>query len=176
MILSAATLRLIKPLTPFCERGVIRGKSYGLSVAGYDIRIAENHDLRGGDFALGSSLEKFSMPKNLVALVKDKSSWARQGLSLFNTVIEPGWRGFLTLELKNESLSPLRVEAGDAIAQILFFTTDEVTEGYSSRYQDQEAGPQKYRHEQQTPTSQLFFRFEPEKPIPPTTANFPNFP
>lgn len=116
-------------------------------MAGYDIRIAESHWLHGGEFTLGSSLEKFTMPKNLVGLVKDKSSWARQGLSVFNTVIEPGWTGFLTLELKNQSERGMRIVAGDAIAQVLFFTTDEDTEGYDGKYQNQEAGPQKTRYE-----------------------------
>ena len=147
MILSAKSLRLIKPVQPFVERGVVRGRSFGLSVAGYDIRIAESHLLCEGQFTLGSSLEKFDLPNNVVALVKDKSSWARVGLSVFNTVAEPGWKGFLTLELKNQGHSPLRIEAGDPIAQILFFTTDESTEGYSGKYQNQESGPQSARYE-----------------------------
>lgn len=147
MLLCAATLRIVKPVRPFCERGVIRGRSFGLSVAGYDIRIAESHRLWGGQFVLGSSLEEFDMPKNLVGLVKDKSSWARQGLSVFNTVIEPGWKGFLTLELKNQSEHFFSILEGDPIAQILFFTTDETTDGYTGKYQNQEAGPQKTRYE-----------------------------
>ena len=42
-----------------------------------------------------SSIEFFNMPKYLVGIVHDKSSLARQGLSVFNTVIEPGWKGYL---------------------------------------------------------------------------------
>lgn len=140
MILSADTLRKIKPVSPFCERGVIRGRSYGLSVSGYDIRIAEDHLLLPGDFALGSSFEKFYMPNYLVGLVKDKSSFARLGLSVFNTCIESSWIGYLTLEMKNQSNSPIEILAGDPIAQILFFLTDHPTEGYRGKYQHAPSG------------------------------------
>lgn len=147
MLLSAKTLRVVKPVRPFCERGVIRGRSFGVSVAGYDIRIAEGHRLLAGQFALGSSLEEFDIPKNLVALVKDKSSWARLGLSVFNTVAEAGWKGYLTLELKNQSDKTIVIRSGDPIAQVLFFTTDETTDGYTGKYQNQSAGPQKALYE-----------------------------
>lgn len=149
MILSAQSIRALKPVHPFEERGVVRGRSYGLSVAGYDIRIAESIMLRPGQFALASSVERFIMPDDVLALVKDKSSWARLGLSVFNTVIEPGWRGFLTLELKNQSsYVPITVLAGDPIAQILFERLDAPTETpYSGKYQDQGAGPQPARLE-----------------------------
>ena len=83
------------------------------------------------------------MPDDLVAFVHDKSSWARQGLSLFNTVIEPGWKGFLTLELVNHSISALHIEAGSPIAQIIFMRLEEPTEAaYTGKYQNQKRGPQ----------------------------------
>lgn len=142
MILSAQTIRRIKPIDPFVERGVIRGRSYGLSVAGYDIRIAQDMILFGGDFKLASSVERFDMPDDILAEVKDKSSWAREGLSVFNTVIEPGWRGYLTLELKNQGKKHIVLQAGDPIAQVLFYRLDEPTEApYSGKYQDQENMP-----------------------------------
>lgn len=142
MILSAQTIRRIKPVDPFVERGVIRGRSYGLSVAGYDIRIAQDMILFGGDFKLASSVERFDMPDDVLAEVKDKSSWAREGLSVFNTVIEPGWRGYLTLELKNQGKKHIVLQAGDPIAQVLFYRLDEPAEApYSGKYQDQENMP-----------------------------------
>lgn len=148
MILSAQSIRTLRPVTPFEDRGVIRGRSYGLSVAGYDIRVAEDIALWPGDFRLASSVERFTMPDDVLALVKDKSSWARLGLSVFNTVIEPGWEGWLTLELKNQGNKSLRIESGDPIAQILFERLDEPTEQpYSGKYQNQEAGPQVARFE-----------------------------
>lgn len=148
MILSAQTIRSLQPVRPFEERGVIRGRSYGLSVAGYDIRVAQDIWLRAGEFALASSVERFHMPADVLAMVKDKSSWARVGLSVFNTVIEPGWRGYLTLELKNQGSSLLCIQAGDPIAQIIFQWLDVKTEKpYCGKYQDQEAGPQPARLE-----------------------------
>lgn len=148
MILPAQTIRQIKPLTPFCERSVTNGMSYGLSHAGYDVRIAENIYLRAKEFSLASTVEKFEMPNDLVGLVHDKSSWARRGLSLFNTVIEPGWRGYLTLELVNNSDATLSIDRGTPIAQILFVRTEEPVEtAYSGKYQDQQAGPQSARIE-----------------------------
>lgn len=148
MILSAQSIRALRPVEPFEERGVIRGRSYGLSVAGYDIRVAETITLMPGQFSLASSVERFTMPDDVLALVKDKSSWARLGLSVFNTVVEPGWCGFLTLELKNHGNKSLRIEGGDPIAQILFERLDEPTEQpYSGKYQNQEAGPQVARFE-----------------------------
>ena len=88
------------------------------------------------------------MPDDLVAFVHDKSTWARRGLSLFNTVIEPGWRGFLTLELVNHSDEQLMVSAGDPIAQIIFMRMEEPTERpYTGKYQDQARGPQAARNE-----------------------------
>lgn len=148
MILSAQSIRALQPVYPFEDRGTIRGRSYGLSVAGYDIRIAENVMLAPGEFSLASSMERFTMPDDVLALVKDKSSWARLGLSVFNTVIEPGWRGFLTLELKNQGADLLQIDRGDPIAQILFERLDAPTDSpYSGKYQDQEAGPQRARSE-----------------------------
>lgn len=148
MILSAQSIRALLPVTPFEERGVVRGRSYGLSVAGYDIRVAEDIELAPSGFSLASSVERFTMPDNVLALVKDKSSWARLGLSVFNTVIEPGWCGFLTLELKNQSADVLHIMSGDPIAQILFHRLDEPTEKpYAGKYQNQEAGPQPARFE-----------------------------
>ncbi len=143
MILPAQAIRKIKPILPFVERTVHNGMSYGLSHAGYDVRIAETIMLWPGPSVLASTLEEFFMPDDLVAFVHDKSSWARRGLSLFNTVIEPGWNGFLTLELVNHSASALHIEAGSPIAQIIFMRMEEPTEKpYTGKYQNQKRGPQ----------------------------------
>lgn len=60
------------------------------------------------------------MPENLVGIVHDKSTLARKGLSVFNTVIEPGWKGFLTLELVYHGSEDFHIPAGSGIAQVLF--------------------------------------------------------
>lgn len=160
MILSAQTIRKLctegdlanwysGPLVhPFSERAVHRGATYGLGPAGYDIRIAEDIHLRRGEFKLASALEHLDMPNDVLAYVKDKSTYARRGLSLFNTVIEPGWRGFLTLELKNQGDNEFVIQRGSPIAQIVFHRLDGPTEQpYRGKYQDQEAGPQPARFE-----------------------------
>jgi len=83
----------------------------------------------------------------VVGIVHDKSSLARRGLAAQNTVLEPGWRGFLTLELTNHGTKPIRLEAGQPIAQILFHTVTGVVEPYSGKYQDQGQGPQPHLSE-----------------------------
>lgn len=148
MILPAQKIRRLKPVQPFYERTVVNGLSFGLSHAGYDVRIAETLSLAAGQFSLASTVEEFFMPTDIVAFVHDKSSWARRGLSLFNTVIEPGWIGFLTLELVNHSSDTLFLFEGDPIAQIIFMRLEEPTEKpYSGKYQFQARGAQGARDE-----------------------------
>lgn len=129
---------------PFRNRTVAFGKTYGLSGAGYDIRIAETILMWPKSFKLASAIEKFDMPDDVVAIVHDKSSWARKGLTVQNTVIEPGWRGYLTLELTNHTWRFIHLCAGMPIAQIIFHRLEQVTSlPYSGKYQDQSAGAQK---------------------------------
>lgn len=156
-VLSAQTIRKIKLITPFVERGVFQGMSYGLSACGYDVRIAEDLFLPSNGFSLASTIERFTIPKNVVGRVCDKSSWKRRGLSVGNTIIEPGWCGYLTLELElanihfrtpDPKFAGITIFKGTPIAQILFEFLDEETEQpYNGKYQNQEAGPQKARFE-----------------------------
>lgn len=147
-VLSAQTIRKLGIFTPFNERTVHNGMTYGLSSAGYDVRIAEDINLGHSEFittgfTLASTVEYFDMPDDCIAYVKDKSTWARRGLSVFNTVIEPGWTGFLTLELVYHERGVLHIPAGSPIAQIVFHKLDEPTERpYSGKYQNQQAGAQ----------------------------------
>lgn len=147
-ILSAQSIRNRKIITPFHERSVYQGFSFGLSPAGYDIRIAESVYLDPGTSGLGWSLEHFDMPNDLLGRVCDKSSWARRFLAVQTTLIEPGWRGFLTLELSNHGTRGLQIDAGMPIAQIIFDVLDEPTEApYRGKYQDQEPGAWPARYE-----------------------------
>ena len=162
MIASAQTIRERQPILPFLERGKHNGMTFGLGPAGYDIRAAEDIDLLPGGFQLGSSLEQFIMPNDMLGVVHDKSSWARKGLALQNTVIEPGWKGYLTLEytnhlpsvgehLRNSGGWPwnhILIKRGDPIAQIIFHMLDKPTDQpYNGKYQNQAAGPQEAIHE-----------------------------
>lgn len=131
----------------------------GMSEAGYDICIKQtikfyshfgkrrievfqgsSSVFSDGRFTLASAIEKFQMPNDLVGIVHDKSSWARCGLSVFNTVIEPGWKGFLTLELVYHGDSELIIPAGSGIAQVVFHQVTNPVE-YSGRYQNQADKP-----------------------------------
>lgn len=128
------------------------GTSYGLGEAGYDIRIKQdiifrpsmtmgptievNGHLQHGRFTLASAIEEFDMPANLVGVVHDKSTWARQGLSVFNTVIESGWKGFLTLELVFHGNKEVVIPAGAGIAQVIF-TSLAHDASYEGKYQYQ---------------------------------------
>lgn len=142
MILSAQSIRALKILEPFAERTVAHGLTYGLGPAGYDVRVAESIDLRPGGFMLASTVERFQMPRDVLGVVHDKSTLARLGLAIQNTVIEPGWQGYLTLELSNHSdWGHVCLYAGTPIAQIIFHFLDQETESpYSGKYQDQPAG------------------------------------
>lgn len=155
MILSAQSIRSLcvpsalfvpgAPLIhPFCARTVVRGKSYGLSAASYDVRISRQYRIRPGEFILASTIERVSFPHDVVAFVKDKSSWARQGLAVQNTLIDPGFRGHVTLELSHHGDEGwLDIEAGDPIAQLVFCRLDQPTDiPYSGKYQDQGPDPQ----------------------------------
>lgn len=148
-VLSGQSIRSLRIFEPFNERTVHNGMSYGLSYAGYDVRIAEDIRLtENSRFSLASTIERFSMPNNCIAYVKDKSSWARRGLSVFNTIIECGWNGFLTLELNYCGNGELVIKAGSPIAQIVFHKLDEIPERqYSGKYQNQQRGAQTAKYE-----------------------------
>ncbi len=136
MLLACAPIRGMET-----EKQRFRGTSYGLSEAGYDIRIKQDVHLSPNKrFILASSIEEFNMPNDLVGIVHDKSTWARQGLSVFNTVIEPGWKGFLTLELVYQDSGVLVIPAGSGIAQVLFHQVSWPT-NYKGKYQNQQDQP-----------------------------------
>jgi len=132
-----------KPLKPMLAVKVREnGVSHGLSEAGYDIRIKQAvtlHPLRR--FVLASSIERFEMPRNLVGVVHDKSTWARRKVSVFNTVIEPDWRGWLTLEIVYHGWKPLRIPAGAGIAQVIFHELSVRASYGDGKYQDQPDAP-----------------------------------
>ena len=144
MILNQEGLLRASPVKPMSRNKVKDlGVSFGLSEAGYDVRIKQSvtlHPFR--KFTIASTFEYFEMPNNLVAIVHDKSTWARLGLSVFNTVIEPGWRGWLTLELVYHRWWPLTIPAGAGIAQVIFHELREPA-SYGGKYQDQPNAPVK---------------------------------
>ncbi len=152
MIINGSALIKAAPIKDMLTgKHIFNGVSHGLSLAGYDIRIEQDVFFGGdrvrvdgewkvGRFTLASAVEEFDMPFDLVGVVHDKSTWARRGLAVFNTVIEPGWRGYLTLELVHHGLKPLHIKAGSGIAQVVFSQLAEPA-AYSGKYQDQLRGP-----------------------------------
>ena len=158
MIVNGKTLLELSPIVGMASsKQAFGGVTHGLGEAGYDIRIkqricfgklgskriityfdpiSEHHETRQGRFTLASAMEEFNMPDCLTGIVHDKSSWARRGLSVFNTVIEPGWKGYLTLELMYYGEGSLILPAGSGIAQVIFHrVTDPAS--YTGRYQHQ---------------------------------------
>lgn len=126
------------------RKNIFKGVSWGLSSVSYDLRLGELKSHVGlrelihpGEFLLGCTLETIKMPDDLVGLIKDKSTWARRGLSVFNTLIDPGFEGQITLELKNQGNDMLKLPKGIGIAQIMFFECGECKNPYSGKYQGQ---------------------------------------
>ena len=114
------------------------GMSFGRSACGYDIRLKQDLLLWPQSFSLASTVERFDLPYDIMARVCDKSTLARKGLQVFNTCLEPGWNGWLTLELKNQTWKFMRLRAGQPIAQVIFERLDQPTiRPYNGKYQGQ---------------------------------------
>jgi len=93
-------------------------------------------------YALGVTIERFQIPRNVTALAIGKSTYARCGLIANTTPLEANWCGRLVVELYNAANLPVRLYAEEGFIQILFFESDEECEtSYSDRggkYQDQQ--------------------------------------
>jgi dCTP deaminase len=145
-------------IEPFHEKQVREGVvSYGVSSYGYDARIADefkiftniNHtvvdpkdfdprsfvDVKAGEciippnsFALARTVEYFRIPRNVLVVCVGKSTYARCGIIVNVTPLEPEWEGIVTLEVSNTTPLPARIYANEGIAQFLFFESDEPCE------------------------------------------------
>ncbi len=137
--------------------------SFGLSSYGYDLRVDERFnvftnvhntivdpknfnanafvDIKGSfclippnSFALARSVEYFRIPRNVLTLCIGKSTYARCGIIVNVTPFEPEWEGYVTLEISNTTPLPAKIYAGEGLAQVLFFTANEVCEvSYADR-------------------------------------------
>jgi len=160
---------MIDPFEPGQVReGVI---SYGVSSYGYDVRVADEYkvftdvhsvvvdpkafdersfvDIKGdhciippNSFALARTLEHFDIPRDVLVVCVGKSTYARCGIIVNVTPLEPEWRGHLTLEISNTTPLPAKIYSDEGLAQLLFFQGDEAPEvTYAmkkGKYQDQE--------------------------------------
>lgn len=107
-------------------------------------RNANCYAMEPGEFLLGSTVEHVEVPTDLTARVEGKSSLGRIGLMVHVTAgfVDPGFRGNITLELKNLSSRSIRLEAGMLISQLCFQKVVGVvlrpygSDGLNSKYQD----------------------------------------
>ncbi len=146
--------------------------SYGTSSYGYDMRVADEFkvftnvrnavvdpkgideqafvSIQGPDilippnsFALARSVEKFKIPRNVLCVVLGKSTYARCGIIINVTPLEPEWEGYVTIEISNTTPLPAKIYANEGIAQVLFYESDEPCEtSYADKggkYQNQPA-------------------------------------
>jgi dCTP deaminase len=131
--------------------------SYGTSSYGYDVRcdnefkiftninsavvdpkkFDENSfvDLRADEciippnsFALASTVEYFRVPRSVLTICLGKSTYARCGIIINVTPLEPEWEGHVTIEISNSTPLPAKIYANEGIAQMLFFESDEICE------------------------------------------------
>jgi len=146
---------MLEPFEEHLQRaGVI---SYGLSSMGYDIRVTDDYkiftnlkqavvdpkqfspdsfiDFKGetcvippNSFTLATSLEYFRMPRSIMGICIGKSSYARCGIVVNITPLEPEWEGHLTIEISNTTPLPARIYSFEGIAQVLFFEAGSIPE------------------------------------------------
>jgi dCTP deaminase len=90
-------------------------------------------DIPGHTYMLTHSLEYMRMPRDVSGVCVGKSTYARAGLILNTTPLEPGWEGSITLELYNPLPCPIRVYYQEGICQVLFFRVDNPISSYSDR-------------------------------------------
>ena len=129
--------------------------SYGTSSYGYDVRCADEFkiftninstivdpkdfdpnsfvDFSGeiciippNSFALARTVEYFRIPRNVLTVCLGKSTYARCGIIVNVTPLEPEWEGHVTLEFSNTTPLPAKIYANEGVAQMLFFESDEV--------------------------------------------------
>jgi len=135
----------------------VRVISFGTSSYGYDVRCAPEFkiftninsaivdpkkfdessfvDMQGStcvippnSFALARTVEYFRIPRNVLTICLGKSTYARCGIIVNVTPLEPEWEGIVTLEVSNTTPLPARIYAGEGIAQFLFFEGNEPCE------------------------------------------------
>ncbi|MGB8694136.1 MAG: dCTP deaminase [Steroidobacteraceae bacterium] len=131
--------------------------SYGTSSYGYDVRCArefkiftninstivdpKRFDAKSfvdvvadlciippNSFALARTVEYFRIPRNVLTVCLGKSTYARCGIIVNVTPLEPEWEGHVTLEFSNTTPLPAKIYANEGVAQMLFFESDEVCE------------------------------------------------
>jgi len=142
-VLSAQSIRRKVVIEPFAERTIHEcGLSYGLSASGYDLRIKDDLFLKPGHSALCTTVEYLELPNDVQGIVYAKSTHARNFLHVWTTKFEAGWKGYPTIELKNDGPIAIVLPAGSPVCQMEFQWLDEPTDmPYAGKYQGQENVP-----------------------------------
>ena len=86
---------------------------------------AESCVIPPNSFALARTVEYFKIPRNVLTICLGKSTYARCGIIVNVTPLEPEWEGHVTLEFSNTTNLPARIYAGECVAQMIFFESDE---------------------------------------------------
>lgn len=86
-------------------------------------------------FVLARSVEYFKIPRNVLVICLGKSTYARCGIIVNVTPLEPEWEGHITLEFSNTTPLPAKIYAHEGVAQLLFLESDQVCE---TSYKDRE--------------------------------------
>ena len=108
-----------------------------LNPSGYDLRCSSNVVLKPKTYELVATLETVELGLNIVAFMHIRSSLAREGLIGSFAVVDPGFRGQLTLNLFNVSDEEIKLNHGERIVQIVFHNLGEKSKkGYNGSYQD----------------------------------------
>lgn len=108
-----------------------------LNPAGYDLRCSKTVILKPKEYELVATMETVELGKSLVAFLHIRSSLAREGVIGSFAVVDPGFRGQLTLNLQNISNKEITLSKGERIVQIVFHKLGDVAQkGYSGSYQD----------------------------------------
>lgn len=116
---------VIDPFNPSC-----------LSPAGYDARSASGLEIPPRSHALLATLERFELPLDLVGFIYLRSSLAREGLVGSFAVVDPGFKGNLTLPVFNASDQSIPIGEGERVVQVVFHQLVSVpSRGYEGRYQ-----------------------------------------
>jgi dCTP deaminase len=106
-----------------------------------DVYSEDHVIIPGNGFALAETIERFKIPEEIICIVVCKSTYARAGVCLNMTPLEPDWRGVITLEVANLAPDPVKIYVGEGIGQVLFFElTGRPEKTYAERggrYQDQ---------------------------------------
>ena len=93
-------------------------------------------------FALARSVEHFVIPRNAIGICFGKTTYARCGIVVNVTILQPDWRGIVTLEISNTAPLPAKIYANEGLCQVAFFDSDELCEisyaDLNGKYQDQQ--------------------------------------